>query len=380
MATQLPSRASLIPENVQGEHAVYKDFDAWLSPERRRPVLNMGILDAAKTVQLIYRNGTPRGAFNFAADPRFKSSPPGSAYNGLDGLQAGHMWPARHAFYDKTLKALAETNFTTNVVPEASSLNMGLDQQIEASLVRRAALQNPIVIYKGTDGDSLGVTPTGIDIPKGIWKLAVDLGTGDYGAWWMPNGAHGAASIAEACVDLATIEHLTGLRFPYALRQDRTFIPLFSHKAPASYIAECRAAGLNAPQEFWKASEDYVAKIFNGAGPDHFPTAFNLLLRALTLSDADGADENGRAFLTFMLRLFKLAYVIHDFRFANADRTEAGFHAANQEMLDNMEILLNAEYPLWQFWWYLERAWWWSKMELAYNACESDAGLQAWLD
>lgn len=377
----LPSRAALIPEGVQGDLIPYRDYDAWFSPTRRRPLLNMGILDAAKTVQLIYRNGTLRGASNFCSEPRAKKSPTGADYLDLPGLQAAHMWAARHAFYDPTLFALVQTNFTTNVVPEVSELNMGLDRELEAKLVRRAALKNPIVIYKGSDLDSLGRTRSGIDIPRGMWKVAADFKAGTYGAWWMPNAAYNE-SIAEARTDLATIEHLTGLHFPFALVQDRFFVEPFSHKGPASFIAQCRAAGLQAEPEFWATSEADVAAIYNGAGPDHFPTAINMLLRVLTFANSDEADDNGRDFLTFMLRLFDLVFAIHDFDFrpGRPDKSEDAFHAANQRMLDNMEIILNAEYPLWQFWWYFERAWWWTKMQLAYEACESNAGLAAWND
>jgi len=374
-------RGAWLPQGVQGMRVEHNDFTSFFDSDRKRPLMVYGILEPGMCAQLIYRNGQPRGLLNFSSNPKAPGSPPGSAYNGLHGFDAGHCWPARHGFYDPSGKALLETNYTDNVMPEASELNRGEGQELEAKLVKRAALQGPLVIYKGSGPDSAGTTESGIDIPKNIWKVAFDIEKGTYGSWIFPNAAH-PAPLAENRIDLGTIEHLTGLHFPFAGVQDRSFVDPFQARelAPPSYIAQCKAAGLKAPLAFWQLTEAEIAQIFNGAGPDHFPVAFNLFLRFVCFTDQAGADADGRAFLTWLLRYFKLAFVVHDFRFDRSDRTEAGFHIANQEMLDNMKILLNAGYPIWNPFNWPTRSWLWTKMKLTYEACESDSGLAAWKD
>jgi hypothetical protein len=140
----------------------------------------------------------------------------------------------------------------------------------------------------------------------------------------------------------------------------------------------CRRAGLHAPDSFWAASEEEIAANFNGAGPDTFSLSRWRIVRAV-FGDSD-LNAAFRAILTRFLELFVLAFVIHDWRYANADRTEAGFHAANAEMLANMAILLEQAFPFRQFWRWADRARWWLRMRLAYRAVESDDGYQAWMD
>jgi len=375
----LELRADLAPKGAQGDLVRYGDFDAWFNADAARYNLVMGVLTAPMTVKAVYRNGQERSLSGFSADPSVRGCPPGSAYDGLLGTDGAHGWPAVNALYDKSLKALVATNYTTNILPSPSAFNRGVDRELEGKLFKRAALKSPIAIFKGAGRESLGRTSSQIDIPASIFKLAVELKSGKYCAWWLANAEH-PASLDAARISVAQIEHLTGLKFPCATEYDGNFIDCSnSRDVVPNYIARCRAAGLKAPAAFWQASEELVASIYNGAGPDSFPEAVNLLFRVICLTDADGANEDARAFLTFMLRIFELAFVIHDFRYQFSDRSRSGFELANQEMLDNMDILLNAAYPMWQFWWHFERAYWWTKMELAYQAVSSESGWEAWI-
>lgn len=142
------------------------------------------------------------------------------------------------------------------------------------------------------------------------------------------------------------------------------------------YQELCRAARLDAPRSFWEASEEAIAAVYNGAGPDEFngwPRWF--LVRVF---GDRYADDAGRAMLTQFLNLYWKAFVIHDWRYAVADGTLLGFVEANEEMRRNMKKLLNQAYPLSRVWTWPLRARWYLRLRAAYAAVCSDAGWEAW--
>lgn len=141
----------------------------------------------------------------------------------------------------------------------------------------------------------------------------------------------------------------------------------------------CHEAGLEAPESFWKADPEEIRKVFNGAGPDDLPTALRTWLKSLGITDTSNIAASMRAILTQLLSLYKLAYVIHDWMFALADKTRAGFKLANDIMWRNMIRLLDAVYSVWNLLRWDERIKWWAKARTAYVACCSDAGWSAWL-
>ena len=131
---------------------------------------------------------------------------------------------------------------------------------------------------------------------------------------------------------------------------------------------QCMKYGLAAPSAFWHADDLEIARIYNGAGPDNMPKALSFL---------DAAEV--RQELTEWLKLFELAFVIHDYEFAFSDGTEASFHATNDRMLANMKKILEAEYPFWKFLMWRFRSRWWLRAQAAHFACEK-FGLEAWRD
>ncbi len=121
----------------------------------------------------------------------------------------------------------------------------------------------------------------------------------------------------------------------------------------------CKKYELEAAPEFWQAPENAIQDIFNGAGPDWLP-------------------KWGRDILSQLLRLYQGAFIVHDFDFAIADKTEEGFKKANERMWKNMKKILNKEYPLskWSLW--HRRAQWHWRAFAAYRACVR-CGWPAWL-
>ena len=123
---------------------------------------------------------------------------------------------------------------------------------------------------------------------------------------------------------------------------------------------KCRKYGLSAPPEFWNATSEELASIYNGAGPDWLP-------------------QWGRVILTFFLWLFAAAFLIHDFRFDRSDRSEVGFTTANSEMLENMWRINDLVFPRATWYWRLLHDRWSTKAWLAYEACRL-GGWSAWCD
>jgi hypothetical protein len=124
--------------------------------------------------------------------------------------------------------------------------------------------------------------------------------------------------------------------------------------------AKCIRLELDADPSFWICPIEVLANIYNGAGPDWMPGW-------------------GRAILTFILRLFAPAFLIHDFDYEMSDKTRKGFKLANSRMWKNIRKILKFEYPLtkWRLW--KKRAYWWIKGWGAYRACVR-GGWSAWID
>lgn len=147
-----------------------------------------------------------------------------------------------------------------------------------------------------------------------------------------------------------------------------------------SYQDMCKKAGLKAPESFWSAKPEEIETCYNGAGPDKIPMAARLFLeKILGESDIEKLEQGGRKILTKLLDLYEPAFVIHDWDFKQSNGTEAKFHEANERMWQNMRILLNKAYSIWNPFKWKERALWWGKGKAAYYACE-EYGLDAWRD
>ncbi|MEI8248216.1 MAG: hypothetical protein WCI51_20435 [Lentisphaerota bacterium] len=118
---------------------------------------------------------------------------------------------------------------------------------------------------------------------------------------------------------------------------------------------------LDTPTNFYLLTNDKIAEIYNGAGPDWM-------------------SNLSRKIITFLLRYFAAAFVIHDVEYDfNMDRADTPdnrgrFHAANLRMWNNIKIIASALWP-----WYTPRRWWWRlKGYAAYRACEN-FGWSAWI-
>jgi hypothetical protein len=118
---------------------------------------------------------------------------------------------------------------------------------------------------------------------------------------------------------------------------------------------------LDIPSKYLRLTHEAMNEIYNGAGPD-WMSSFS------------------RDILTFLLRYFAAAFLIHDLEYHfNTDTSDSkinrrNFHNANKRMWKNIKIINAANFS-----WYNPRRWYWrTKGWLAYRACER-FGWSAWI-
>lgn len=123
---------------------------------------------------------------------------------------------------------------------------------------------------------------------------------------------------------------------------------------------KCAKHNLSAPDDFWTVSDLELSIIYNGCGADWMP-------------------KWSRVVLSMFMWLFAPAFLIHDFRFSQSDKTKTNFKLANSEMLGNMSILNDKVFPP-NRWWskHIHRVWDFKK-NAAYVACKHGAW-KAWVD
>ena len=113
---------------------------------------------------------------------------------------------------------------------------------------------------------------------------------------------------------------------------------------------------LNAPKSFWLAPDAELARLYNGCGPDwmnRFP----------------------RKALTFAMRVFEPAILIHDYRFEFADGSRKSFDEANSEFYANCKKLAITSFK----WYDPERYKWLLRAFTAWRFCVR-GGWSAWID
>jgi len=126
----------------------------------------------------------------------------------------------------------------------------------------------------------------------------------------------------------------------------------------AGLRALAQMVGLDEPDIFKQQTDAQLQQIYNGCGPDWMPEAM-------------------RNVLTDLLEFFEPAFLIHDVEYQFADRTRAGFDAANQRLYDNCKKLINAELSWWRE--PVRKACYYLRAREIYDACE-DFGWSAWID
>ncbi len=193
----------------------YDGFTVWVDCERRAPTLFFYIAEADT-------GDFPRKSGYFI-DPQVDASCQSLSnetfQSVLDGTQprfdVGHLVPANH--FDGSPRAIAQTNFWTNLLPQTQSMNRGA-WLVTEEIIECLRDLVPLEIWGGpvwgsNFDDDWFTDSHGINTPAAFWKLVIRSDNREGIAWIIPNGEAPRSSIDNWLVSVATIEVITGRRF-----------------------------------------------------------------------------------------------------------------------------------------------------------------------
>jgi len=137
------------------------------------------------------------------------------------GHDRGHLVPANHLDYSKT--AIAQSNFMTNVLPQASEMNRGAWLRTEEITECYRDIDELLiiggVIWGDNPKDDYFVQSHGVRTPDAFWKVII-RGTGqdERGiAWIIPNSQVAKRkTLDHYLVTVDEIERITGEQIPVA--------------------------------------------------------------------------------------------------------------------------------------------------------------------
>ena len=192
----------------------YSGFTLWLDCTKRAPI----------KFQYVAQRDT--GSFKrydkFSLDPKvpkecqqYSSKAYGSKYD------RGHQVPANHMDYSGL--AIKQTNYMTNILPQAANMNRGAWLQTEkiTECYRDIAELLVIggVIWGNNDADDYFLQSHGVRTPDAFWKVII-RGTGQDEqaiAWIVPNSQDATAKrLDQYLVSVDDIEKVTGEKIPVA--------------------------------------------------------------------------------------------------------------------------------------------------------------------
>lgn len=181
-------------------------------------------LYSAEHVRASNLEGSVSRTDDFRADPEL---PEGQRAELSDyrnsGYDRGHMAPA--ADFTTDLEQMSQSFLLSNMVPQNHTLNAGAWEGLEAAT--RACAKNTGEVYV-LSGPIFAATPRTIGVnrvavPSQVFKVILDLETGNSRAYIMPNSALSKTSGFTAWrVSIDTVEQLTGLDFFPAGNIDET--------------------------------------------------------------------------------------------------------------------------------------------------------------
>ncbi len=192
----------------------YSGFTVWLDCSKRAPI----------KFQYVAQHDT--GSFKrydkFSLDPKvpaecqqYSSKAYGLRYD------RGHQVPANHMDYSAL--AIKQTNYMTNILPQAANMNRGAWLQTEkiTECYRDIAELLVIggVIWGNNDADDYFVQSHGVKTPDAYWKVII-RGTGQDEraiAWIVPNSQDATAKrLDKYLVSVDDIENAIGEKIPVA--------------------------------------------------------------------------------------------------------------------------------------------------------------------
>jgi endonuclease G, mitochondrial len=189
----------------------YEGFSVWLDCEKRAPVKFEYIARRdggnVKRKSRFYIDNTVPTECQQTSVKSYRKK--GERYD------RGHMVPANH--FDHSPSAIKETNFITNILPQAANMNRGAWLRTEMITECQREIEDLTVIggvvWGNNKKDDFFFETHGIETPSAFWKVII---TEDRAiAWLVPNSKSASwKRLDNYLVDIDTIEILTGETFP----------------------------------------------------------------------------------------------------------------------------------------------------------------------
>jgi endonuclease G len=187
----------------------YEGFSVWLDCKERAPIK--------------FRYNAQRDAGNEPRKENFSFDPAVSrdcqqlstkAYG--NGYDRGHQVPANHLDYSAV--AIKQSNFMTNILPQASSMNRGAwlltEEIVECYRDIEELLVLGGVIWGNNSKDDYFIKSHGVRTPDAFWKVVI-RGKDNVIAWIVPNSQTATKDqLDRYLVSVAEIEQLTSEKIP----------------------------------------------------------------------------------------------------------------------------------------------------------------------
>ncbi len=193
----------------------YEGFTIWLDCDRR------GAVKFRYNAQ--HDTGSHKRHKRFYYDPdvprRCQQTSTQSYKHRGQRYDRGHLVPANHLDYSK--KAIKQSNYMTNILPQAANMNRGAwlltEEIVECYRDIDELLVIGGVIWGGNPKDNYFLESHGITTPDAFWKVVIRGARGKERAMaWLISNARTATrkNLDKYLIDLATLEQETGERFP----------------------------------------------------------------------------------------------------------------------------------------------------------------------
>ena len=205
----------------------YEGFTVWLDCERRGATQFYYKADAdsgslKRSPKFFFDNDVPKHCQQIAT----------ASYKRPKGeirYDRGHLVPANHL--DGFKRSIRQTNFMTNILPQAANMNRGAWLLTEEIVECYRDLE-PLdvwggVIWGDNPADDHFIKSHGVKTPDAFWKVII---RGDRGiAWIVPNSSDAKRrNLDRYLVSIDEIESLSGLKFEVPADQK-------SHPRPGSW-------------------------------------------------------------------------------------------------------------------------------------------------
>lgn len=204
----------LTPSVLSAENIIklnYEGFTLWLDCDRRGAAM--------------FRYNAQRDTGNYKREKRFYLDPnvptecqqkSTSSYKSKDGrYDRGHLVPANHLDYSEI--AIKQSNYMTNILPQASNMNRGAYLRTEEIVECYRDIDELLVIggviWGNNSSDDFFVESHGVATPDAFWKVIVR--DKRVIAWIIPNDSTAnAKALDKYLVSVNEIEQLSGISIP----------------------------------------------------------------------------------------------------------------------------------------------------------------------